>query len=214
MSINGIGGLEAQTSFHRRLMAYRSPFSPTEEGAELYLLRGAIISAFGHADYLAMLTCVRAAHVPNYRFRKSPPTTTKEKMEYLNGVVARDGPLAAHKGLLQACVSRLKELNEYRTIVAHASYQALGHGTISFPDTMKSTGKRLIISNHNSTSLKSLRSKALRYARFSRACESLYYRMDDILPKVRFQRGWHSNQSPWRDPVEIPWPQPIEPRED
>ncbi len=206
MSINGIGGLEADIRFHRKLMAYRSPWSHTKELGEFYLLRGAIISAFGHADYLAMCVCVRAAQVPEYQFRPKPPTRTGEKINYLREVIAVDGPLSDYSKLLGSAVNRLERLNEFRRLVAHASYQSLGGGTVSFPDTVKVRGERLLTSDHNSTTLDMLREKAMRYARFSRACERAYQKLGALLPEVPLQRGWHSNHSPWRDPIEVHWP--------
>lgn len=212
MGVGGIGGMNADVGFDRKLIAYISPWSPTENLGEFYLLRGAIISAFGHADQLAMKLCVQCAQVPQYQLRPKPPTRTGEKIEYLRQVLSVSGPLESVANLVMSCVNRLERLNEFRTLVAHAGYQVLSEGTVSFPETVKVKEERVLVSRHNSTTLARLRAQALAYARFSRACERLYYKLGErkLLPEVQFQSGWHSNLSPWKEPIEIPWPQPFQ----
>ena len=203
----GVGGDTAEVAFSRRLMAYRSPHSPTAQVGEVFLLRGAIVSAFGHVDQLLVKVATRAARVDVYAFRPKPPTRTEERLEYLRAVAEVDGPLSPHKGLLLAVLKRMEELNGFRTQLAHASYMALGRGTVSFPETIKVRGKREMETRHNSTTIDALRRTALRYAIFGRLCERLYYRLCEarLLPEVAFHGGWHSRLSPAWEPRTLAW---------
>lgn len=208
MGVNGVGGLAAPVMFDRRLMAYRSPWSPTPEVGEVYLLRGAILSAFSHADSLAMMLAVRSSMIAPYQLRNKAPTRREERISFLRAVAEADGPLAPYRGLLQSIANRLEALNEFRTVAAHASYSAFGHGTVSFPETKKSPGKSEVISKHRSMTLRELRRIAMKYALFSRACESLYYRLSELqlLPDAAFHRGWHSSFS--GESVTLEWGSP------
>ena len=207
MSINGIGGKVGFVRFDRRLMAFRNPWSPTEDLGELYMLRGAIISAFSHVDFIAMKISVCASRVSEYQIRPKPPTRTTERIQYIRDIIDIDGPLTRYRTIIGKAISKLEELNDYRTIVAHASVTLGPRRLVIFPEAMKVFGKNSVVSKHNSTSLDDLNKIAYKYAIFSRACQRLYYKLEEskILPTVYFHQGWHSSLSPGRDPLEIPW---------
>jgi hypothetical protein len=197
----------AKINFSREMMAYRSRWAFTADAGRLCLLRGVILSAFAHVDQLASKLSVQASMVPEYAFRPSFPTRTTAKIRYLRKVADTAGPLSQYKALLVTILDRFEGLNDYRTTIAHATGEVFQGGMASFPETKFHNDHSGTVSVHNSTTLDRLERTALQYAKFSRTCESLYYRVCErsILPLVAFQSGWHSNLSPLADPIVVRW---------
>lgn len=202
-----VGGETAELLFDRRLMAYKSPWSPTAQVGEVFLLRGAIVSAFGHVDQLLVKVSARASRLDTYALRTTAPFGTQQRIKYLRHVAETVGPLSPYKELLLAVLKRMDKLNGFRTQLAHASYMVLGRGAVSFPETVNVMKNSELETRHNSTTLDALRHTALKYAMFGRVCERLYYKLSEakLLPDVVFQDGWHSRISPAWEPRTFPW---------
>lgn len=177
-------GPTAEIAFDRSMMPYRSRWSPTGEAGEVYLLRGVIVSAFAHADFLAMELAIRASAVPEYGFKETPPSRTATRVKYLKRVADTEGPLSPFRPLLEALIRRLEEVAKVRHYFAHAKVQVLSGGWIVFEDYDVRGAE--ITNTRKRHSPEDLRRIAFRAARFSRACAKLHYRLGTLklLPSV------------------------------
>jgi hypothetical protein len=183
LSLQGVGGKETTSRFHRRLMAYRSPWSPTELLAEVYMLRGALISAFAHIEQKITMFIVRTSHIEHYRDGATPPFKHSSRINCIKRIIKKRGPLYRYRELIGCIVDNWDNWQEFRHTIAHASVSLVSVSPIEFQHC-KPLDDRHFQTSTKRMKIEELRRLTLRAALFSRACDRLYQRMDSakLLP--------------------------------